>query len=226
MVLNKLLSHISFFILLISGILLLSGCPNYYCQVEHMPFLPYKLYPKTDSIHIGDTLWLESQTGIYCENCLDGKIYNYQNVEFFSGFYIQQEIDKEKDGYDQSYMLEKFNFSFIKGVGYINKKKTGYGISYLKSDDSFLFKVAIIPKDTGLFRIQLTYNSLDLSVNIDVGDNNCRHYMTTTCQSINEGDSTLGRAINKGFKFKEYTFPTNSKNWESSDRAYFFNVIE
>lgn len=211
----------------VACLMLLPSCGTE-CMKFHSPILPYYVYPTNDSIHIGDTIWLEARIPVNMKDFETGEIANYRGVDFNSYFDIQILTDTTRYISDQpnpSYATSKF--TLIKSIGDCIFDDEVCRINYLDRNDSFLFKVGFIAKNEGIYRINLAYNpggTAHGSQEINMNDSKCTHKLATLCQSINNESSTLYRAKEKGFKVWKSPDPTKLENWIYDNRMYFFSV--
>lgn len=220
-------NNTSVFLTLFMCMLFLTSCGTE-CMKFHSPILPYYVYPTNDTIHIGDTIWLEARIPVNMKDFETGEIANYRGVDFNSYFDIQILTDTTRYISDQpnpSYATSKF--TLIKSSGDCIFDDEVCRINYLDRNDSFLFKVGFIAKNEGIYRINLAYNpggTAHGSQEINMNDSKCTHKLATLCQSINNGSSTLYRAKEKGFKVWKSPDPTKLENWIYDNRMYFFSV--
>ena len=210
-------------------LLFVSSCGTE-CMKFHSPILPYYVYPTNDTIHIGDTIWLEARIPVNLKDFETGEIANYRGVEFNSDFYMYQHTDTSKFLFredDPQYANRKFIINSTSGK--FSESGNVFRIDYEDSHDSIVFKTFIIPKEIGLFSIVLGYNpggTAHGSQVINMNDNRCTHKLATLCQSINNGSSTLYRVTEKGFKVWKSPDPTKLENWVYDNRMYYFSVIQ
>ena len=61
---------------------------------------------------------------------------------------------------------------------------------------------------------------------VDMSDKKCTHKLNTLCQSINNGNSTIQRAKDRGFKVWISPQPTKLEYWIYDNRMYFFTVTK
>jgi hypothetical protein len=216
-------------LVLVISLLFFSSCGKE-CLKFHSPVLPYFVYPTKDTIHIGDTIWLEAKMSHMMKDFETSEFTDYKSVDFNSYFDIQILTDTTRYISDQpnpSYATSKF--TLIKSIGdYISDGEV-CRINYLNRNDSFLLKVGFIAKNEGFYRFNLAYNpggTAHGSQVINVNDNKCTHKLATLCQTINNGNSTLNRAKNKGFKVWISPASTKLENWIYDNRMYFFSVTK
>ncbi|MEY4860584.1 MAG: hypothetical protein RL059_283 [Bacteroidota bacterium] len=222
---NHILTTITCFFVLIQ--LLFSSCGTE-CIKFHSPILPYYVYPTNDSIHIGDTIWLEARIPVNMKDFETGETFNFSGVEFNSNFYMYQHTDTSKFLFREDHPQYANRKFFINStIGKFSEAGNVFKIDYVTTHDSILFKTFIIPKEIGLFSIVLGYNpggTAHGSQVIKMNDSKCTHKLATLCQSINNGSSTLYRVTEKGFKVWKSPDPTKLENWVYDNRMYFFSV--
>jgi len=221
---KSLLAFPVFTIILVS----LSNCGTE-CLKFHSPIMPYSIYPNKDTIHIGDTIWIDAAISNNMKDFETGEVVNYNNVNFYSTFYFHYFNDTSefmfREGTSQ-YANDKFNIQ--SNIGTISKTGNVYRPEFVRRNDSIFHRVFAIAKDTGFFSIVLGYNPGGTghgSQKIDVGNKKCTHKLATLCQSINNGASTLNRAKNRGFKIWISPQPSKLEYWIYDNRCYFFTVV-
>lgn len=111
--------------------------------------LPAKAYPDTDSIKIGDTLWLEIDEPTILKDGISSSNIDYSGTENL-GTVI---------GFDQLlgvgklvYAIDKFHVTAIKGQK-LNQTTIDAEYRFIEEDKRFKFKLAIQPKEAGVFRL-------------------------------------------------------------------------
>ena len=210
------------------ALLFLSSC-GAECVKRHSPIMPFAVYPAKDTIHIGDTLWLEAQIPHIMKDFETGDLADYKSVDFNSYFNIQIITDTARYLSDQPYpFYATHNFTLIKSIGdFIGDKVCR--IDYVNRNDSFLLKVGFVAQKEGFYRLDLSYNPGSIAHGpqiIEMGDEHCTHKLNTLCQSINNGSSTLYRATDKGYRVWVSPDPTKLEKWIYHNRIYFFSVAK
>lgn len=116
---------------------------------------PVTITPGTDSINVGDTLWIEVNLpdSIY-DNTNKRKFY-LPNFHFQSYMSVEKLIDYTKNYGDQQYAASKFNT--FNEVGSISVGGA-FAMDFipLYQSNHYIFKGAIIPKDTGVYCLVFT----------------------------------------------------------------------
>lgn len=115
--------------------------------------LGIKAYPDKDSIDVGDTIWLEVNEPTTLKNSLTGQMINYSNtVNLGSAIGFQKAIFIPALNFIPA--AEKFGFKLIEGVETRNTNPLLFKeFLFTASYNYYSFKLAVIPKDTGIFRI-------------------------------------------------------------------------
>ena len=175
------------------------------------------------------TIWLEARMPFVMKDFETGEFANYKNVEFHSEFGLANITDTSKTLNNQPEPIYATNkFEIIKEIGDLINNGNICKIIYIKKNDTFFFKVGLVPKFAGFYSINLGYNPGGTAHGgqvIDIGEKKCKHELATLCQSINGGNSTLQRAKDKGFKVWISPQPTKLEYWNYDNRSYFFTVV-
>ncbi|HNC65276.1 MAG TPA: hypothetical protein PKG70_12625 [Chitinophagales bacterium] len=116
---------------------------------------PVSITPNSDTINVGDTLWIDVNLpdSIY-DNTNNRKFY-LPSFDFQSYMSVRKLVDKTIDYGDQQYAASKFNT--FNQVGNISIGGA-FAIDYLPvyQNNHYVFKGAIIPKDTGVYCLVFT----------------------------------------------------------------------
>src|SRR5690606_3347395 len=87
------------------------ACERYpkYCRggIDFEFDLPVTISPITDTIHLGDTLWVEMRVDNPILNKLDGKRYDISEADLFMYFYIQDLLQPVMVQTNQYYRLDE-----------------------------------------------------------------------------------------------------------------------
>ena len=173
-----------------------SGCLKF-----HSPIMPYSIYPNKDTIHVGDTIWIDAAISNIMKDFETDEMVNYKNVDFKSTFRFHYFKDTSKYMFREGtsrYANDKFKINST--IGTISKTGNVYRPKFVRSNDSIFHKVYAIALDTGFYSIILGYNpgsSSRGSQDINVGSKKCKDKLVTLCQTINNGKSTSHRAKEK-----------------------------
>ncbi|MBS3915538.1 MAG: hypothetical protein KG003_13670 [Bacteroidetes bacterium] len=196
----------------------------------HSPIMPYQIFPSNEIIKVGDTIWINAGISNNMKDFETGEIVNYNNVEFNSTLYFYEFLDTNKFLFREDstqYANQKFIYKTTVGSSDFNGNI--YRVGFVRKNDSIFYQSYAIAKDTGFFAISMGYNpgsSAHGSQEIKVGDSKCTHKLSTLCQSINNAQSTLYMATNKGFKPWYSPGADKLEYWIYHNRMYFFSVVK
>jgi hypothetical protein len=211
------------------SLLFLSNCGKE-CLKFHTPIMPYFVQSTKDTIHIGNTNWIEAKMPHIMKDFETGEFADYKNVDFNSYFDIQILTDTSKSIHNQPEpYFATSKFTLLKSIGDFISDGEVCRIIYLNRNDSFLLKVGFIAKNEGFYRFNLAYNPGSGAHGrqvVDMSDKKCTHKLNTLCQSINNGNSTIQRAKDRGFKVWISPQPTKLEYWIYDNRMYFFTVTK
>jgi hypothetical protein len=109
-----------------------------------------KAHPDRDSIHIGDTIWLEVNVPTIFEDITSGKTIDYSGAENLGSAIGFGQL--KKDSVIPAASL--FDYFLFKGIS-VNNPNTAQIREYLfiEENNNYLFKLAVIPKEAGIFGI-------------------------------------------------------------------------
>ncbi len=156
------------------------GCANtvYFFQIG------IKAYPDIDSIHVGDTLWLEINTSSILKDSLSGKMINYSNTENLgSAVAFEKIIDPETF----TACTQSFAYLFKEGKE-VQNSQANLLKEYVFNEQAgyYIFKLGLIAKETGTFVVAFgnaanVYRSTDkctkASFEIDFENTNQHYYL-------------------------------------------------
>jgi len=119
-------------------------------EIKYSFELPVKGYPDKDSISTGDTIWLEINESTSFKDDQSGQMIDYSNAGNIGsalGFQIYDSI--QQNWYPA---ISQFLFLLTKGK---ELKRTPLDIEYSFAEETgrYLFKLGVIPKVKGLYRI-------------------------------------------------------------------------
>ncbi len=146
-------------LLLIFEISISSSCNKLNCANTVYNFqISGKIYPDKDSIHIGDTIWVEINASTQFIDITSGKIIDYSgainlgnalSVDIFTGGSISDP--------GTAYAANKFNYFLLAGNS-VNNSFTERIREYLFSENNskYSFKLAIIPLLKGIYTIAIS----------------------------------------------------------------------
>ncbi len=126
-----------------------SSCNKNCVETKYSFNLPIKAYPNLDSINIGDTLWLEINEPTTLLS-LNGNMVNYSGVANLGSVISYQKMDTVNKTFIQS--TEKFNYIPAEGK-VLNRTNLYIEYNFAETNNKFLFKLGIIPKEKGIYRL-------------------------------------------------------------------------
>jgi hypothetical protein len=114
--------------------------------------LPMNAYPDKDSINIGDTIWLEIDESTILKDSISSSNIDYSGTENL-GTVIS--FNKLITVGKLEYAIDKFKITVLKGQ---KLKQSNIDAEYSFSEENrrFKFKLAIVPEDSGIFRMILS----------------------------------------------------------------------
>lgn len=116
-----------------------------------------QVYPGKDSIHVGDTVWIEINSPVSFTDINTGKLINYSGVSNLStalSFDIFRGGSFSDPG--TAYAANNFKYFLVTGV-FVDNPFTDWIREYLFSENSnkYNFKLAVIPRVTGTYAISI-----------------------------------------------------------------------
>jgi hypothetical protein len=140
-------------LLLITSATIFSTCKKKFgCDETVYNFeICVKAYPDKDSIHIGDTIWIEANTATIFEDMPSGKMIDYSGAENLGsaigfGQFLNRDSVIPAAG--------SFDYFLLKGVSVKNPNTTQIReYLFTEESNSYLFKLAVIPKQLGTYGI-------------------------------------------------------------------------
>ncbi len=155
MAINKL--YIPFLLLLIALASLNFQCKKRFgCADTVYSFeIGIKAYPDSDSINIGDTIWLEINTPDILRDKQTNALINYSGVENLGSVISFQKLDNNSFTIKA---LNKFKLILLKGTKVNNTIDPDLFNEYLFDDKNgyYQFKLGVIALEAGVFRIALS----------------------------------------------------------------------
>jgi hypothetical protein len=121
-------------------------------QVKYNFQLPVKAYPDRDSINTGDTIWLEiNESAITLKNS-DGSFINFSGAANLGSVIDFQKIDSINKTFLES--VNKFDLILVSGTE-IRRTNLFIEYNFAEANQRYIFKLGIIPKEKGVYRIAL-----------------------------------------------------------------------
>jgi hypothetical protein len=115
--------------------------------------LPIKAYPGKEKMHVGDTLWFEITSPTTLKDQLSSKEIDYSNAANLGSSVAFSTLSSE--GEFTINCVSRFDYLLKSGIelsrGYANGLINEYG--FTETSNEYRFLLAIIPKDTGTYRI-------------------------------------------------------------------------
>jgi len=161
------------FCLLISYLGIWASCnKNFDCRGTIYSFEAFaKAYPAKDSMHIGDTIWLELQTPTRLKDITSGEMVDYSGAANFGTVIGYVELtggDLLNPGTAPA--ANDFNNIVVNGTSVQPLRPEQLREFLFKEQDNrYLFKVGIVPKKAGLFMV-----GLDNAAGVYQKSNSCR----------------------------------------------------
>ena len=178
----------TFMVLFILNVAIFQGCKDKNCTKIYTPILKMEVLKGDDTIHLLDTLVLRGRMASSLEDKETGIVTNFNNFRFdlFAGVFIYSDTSQLLALPTEA--ITKFDIIDIKGSR--NNTNNGFFINYLAANDSINFEYKFIPKDTGLFLINVFHiakNSAHGRNNVRITNTNCKEYIDYTAVIFNEG---------------------------------------
>jgi hypothetical protein len=109
-------------------------------------------YPNKDSVHIGDTIWLEITEPTTMKDAMSGSMINYSDAANL-GTVIGFQAFSPLSGQFTINAANKFDFIVFKGRQ-VSSRDESLERQYIFSEENqrYIFEFAIIPKEIGIFR--------------------------------------------------------------------------
>ena len=155
MVINKL--KIVIIIIVIALISSCKSCKNTICaDANNYSFnINVQAYPSKDSIQVGDTIWLESNSPTQLKDSLMGNVIDYSGAKNLGTLITLLQFGS---GANVIGAIKNFNINAVKGARFGNSTDPSSNEEYLfiEENNSFKLKIAIIAKDTGRFVLSVS----------------------------------------------------------------------
>lgn len=170
-----------------------------------------KVNPNLDSIHIGDTLFIISNTPTSMNDLISGKLIDYSRAKNLSATISISELISGIDTGRGA--TSDYNYISIAGSIYLDNSIPSPNyfmqLKYKEIGNSYLLNVGIIPKKNGIYSLGLG-NGLNI-------------YRSTRCDKA-EFQFTWDMAINQHLYLHDFIYPNNPLNDYSKTRVYCFKV--
>ncbi len=148
-----------FFLVFAFGYVLLQflGCGKTCEQVSYNFSMAEQFFPEVDSIKIGDTLWVIAQHSVIFKDANSGNDISYSGSKLGLNIVASNLTDSANVASGNIGAFNSFNTVIVYGsaVGNDNLPDQNKGVNFEERNDSFLLKVAFIPKQKGVYGISL-----------------------------------------------------------------------
>lgn len=112
-----------------------------------------KAYPDKDSVHVGDTIWLEVNEPTTLKDVQTGTMVDYSGAANLGTSIAFQEYTSTTGQFTIS-AVAKFKFFVVKGVNVINTSPDLYKeYFFVEENVRYIFRLGVIPTETGVFRL-------------------------------------------------------------------------
>ncbi len=121
-------------------------------------------YPDKDSIHLGDTIWIEINTSTNLTDMPSNNIIDYSGAENLgNALSFVKFIGGSVSDPGAAYAANEFKFDIIKGNQINNSFVEGIReYLFIEKSNQYEFKLAVIPQQTGIYSIGLS-NSVNVA---------------------------------------------------------------
>ena len=209
------------------------GLLRFRCITYHNPILEFTVTPASDTIRVGDTLTLKIECSSLLKDWKNGDINQFNKDPIFSIFSVFKLYDTI-----QPPLFSDSNFTFLFDykieIGEVRDGSRTKQIRYETRNDSLFFELKIIPKFSGFYQLSI-YNTLTgretrglplLTIKNGSKDD-CEHRLYSIMPNINNGNSTIDRALKKGFKLSQAWSTETNKDllWFAQNSSYNFDVV-
>jgi hypothetical protein len=143
------------FLLLLSFTFIYATCRKHPIDCSNTIYnfeLGIKAYPVLDSIHINDTIWVEINDSTILKDVQTGREINYEGATNLGAAIGFQKYSGSTSQFTIS-AADKFAFFVARGTNVLNTMPELYKEYFFTQESGrYVFKLAIIPKETGVFR--------------------------------------------------------------------------
>lgn len=130
--------------------------------------LGLKAYPDKDSIHIGDSLWLEVNESTTFTDVRTGRVVDYSGAANLGSAIGFQQLSNSSSQFSIS-AAQKFDFSLVQGVEAHSADPTLYHeYLFTEVNGAYGFKLGIVPREAGIYSIVFSN-----AANVFRKDDNC-----------------------------------------------------
>lgn len=139
------------------GILNITGCGKTCVEATYNFTMTEQFNPETDSIKVGDTLWVVSSHSTTFKDISTSNDIDYSNSKVNLNMRLLNFTDSTIVASGNIGAFPDFNTVIVEGtaVGNDNLPDQNEGVYFEESDNQFLLKVAFRPKQKGIYAISL-----------------------------------------------------------------------
>ena len=202
------------------------------CQKFYYPILSFNMFPANrDTINVGDTLWLRSDTKSVLNDWWDNETRQYINFNFIMNICARKIVDTTVHKYGYVEAIDKFDVGTKLGtLRQINN--TSYRLTLLYENEQYKFLGYIIPKDTGLYAFDIPTDLITSGTlgspfkKIEITDTKCEELLRRVMIQINNG-VTKKYLLDGKYKFFYSPLSASSnkiQSWCYQNSSYYFYV--
>ena len=130
-----------------------SGCPKPCIEANYSFAVESQIIPDMDSVHVGDSIFLNSSFPVKLTDQITGKVVDYNNSsDIASTLGIVKLVDGTYPGIDA---VDEFNYASIIGVVFndngVPSPNKVQQLKYKEVNGYYKIKIAIIPKQKGTY---------------------------------------------------------------------------
>ena len=215
--------------------LIVSSCElfRFRCVTYHNPILEFTVTPARDTIRVGDTLTLKIECSSLLKDWKNGDINQFNKDPIFPIFSVFKLYDTIQEP-----LFSDSNFTFLFDykieIGEVRDGSRTKQIRYETRNDSLFFELKIIPKFFGFYQLSISNTltgretrGLPLLTIKNGSEDDCEHRLYSIMPNINNGNSTIDRALRKGFKLSQAWSTETNKDllWFAQNSSYHFDVV-
>jgi hypothetical protein len=130
------------------------------CYREYLFEIPFTTSPTQDTLHIGDTLWINSYFSNRLVDLNTNDTLLVDNIDFNTDWGIAR-IDMPHYKHADDY------FQYVPSEGDISNNFFGLALHYDYYDNYYHFKLGIIPDSVGNYRMHFITLTIDNEINLD-----------------------------------------------------------
>ena len=138
-------------------VVLLTGCGKTCLEATYSFTVREHFYPEQDSIKVDDTLWVVSSHSTIFKDSVSGMQADYKGSAFGLNIGLLNYTDSATIRSGSPGAFDAFTTLLVNGTatGNDNLPNENKGINFEQTQDSFVLKVAFVPKKKGVYGISL-----------------------------------------------------------------------